>query len=199
MKIGILGGTFDPPHNGHLAIAAEARTEVPLDRVVFVPAGQPYFKEAAAVLPSRHRMEMARLAVRGKPGFECSALEVERPGPTYTVDTLRQLSREMKGDELFFILSWSSLEELPGWREPSGIIEFCRLVVVPRPGYRLPDLEALESWIPGLSKRLIVMDKPRLHISASDIRRRAAQGLPISHLVPEAVEEYIRIHRLYQV
>ena len=199
MKIGILGGTFHPPHNGHLAIAAEARTEVPLDRVVFVPAGQPYFKEAAAVLPSRHRMEMARLAVRGKPGLECSALEVERPGPTYTVDTLRQLSREMKGDELFFILSWSSLEELPGWREPSGIIELCRLVVVPRPGYQLPDLEALESRIPELSKRLVVMDKPRLYISASDIRRRAAQGLPIRHLVPEAVEEYIRIHRLYQV
>lgn len=199
MKIGILGGTFDPPHNGHLAIAAEVRKERVLSKVIFVPAGQPYFKEAAAVLPSRHRMEMVRLAIRGKPGFECSTLEVKRPGPTYTVDTLRQLSQEMKGDELFFILGWSSLEELPDWREPSGIIELCWLAVVPRPGCQLPDLDALESRVPGLLRRLIVMDKPRLRVSASDIRRRVAQGLPIGHLIPEAVEGYIRKHRLYQV
>ena len=126
-------------------------------------------------------------------------MEVERPVPTYTVDTLRQLSQEMKDDELFFILGWSSLEELPSWREPARIIEFCRLVVVPRPGYLLPDLEALESRIPGLSKRLIVTDKPRLDVSASDIRRRVVQGLPISQLVPQAVEAYITKHGLYRV
>ena len=198
MKIGVLGGTFNPPHKGHLAIAAEVRKELALRKVIFLPAGQPYFKEAAEVLPSRHRVAMVRLAIQGKPGFECSPLEVERPGPTYTVDTLKQLRQDMKDDELFFIMGCGNLEELPSWREPARIIELCRLVVVPRPGYRLPDLEALEVRIPGLSRRLIFMDKPQLSVSATDIRRRVAQGLPISQLVPGPVEGYIKENRLYR-
>ena len=198
MKIGVLGGTFDPPHNGHLRVADVVRQELGLDKVVFIPAGRPYFKGTSDVSPARHRLEMVRLAILGKPYLECSPLEVERPGPTYTVDTLRQLRQTMKDGELFFILGCGSLAELPCWREPSRIIRLCRLVVVPRPGYPLPELETLEGRVPGLLQSLIVMDKPSIDISASDIRSRVAQGKPIGHLVPEPVERYIRENRLYQ-
>ncbi len=198
MNVGVFGGTFDPPHHGHLQVAEEVRRELDLARIIFVPAGQPYFKEALNVLPAHRRLEMVSLAVRGKPYFQLSTLEADRPGRSYTVDTLSQLRDLLNGgDELFFILSWGSLAELSRWREPSRIIEFCKLVVVPRPGYLPPDLKALESQIPGLSKRLIMMAKPRIDISASEIRRRVAQGLPISHLVPEVVAKYIKFHRLY--
>ncbi len=198
MKVGVFGGTFDPPHHGHLQVAEEVRQELNLAKVIFVPAGQPYFKEALNVLPAHHRLEMVGLAIRGKPYLQLSTLEADRPGRSYTVDTLSQLRNLLSGGgALFFILSWGSLAELSRWREPSRIIEFCKLVVVPRPGYPPPDLKALESRIPGLSKRLIMMDKPRIDISASEIRRRVAQGLPISHLVSEVVEEYIKKHKLY--
>jgi len=141
---------------------------------------------------------MVKLAISGKPYFELSDLEIKRPGPSYTVDTIRELKTWLKSsDELFFILGWGSLNELPQWKEPSRLFKTCHLVAVPRPGYEPPDIDALEAAIPGLKKRLIVLDKPIIEVSASDIRRRVAQGLPISHLVPAAVEGYIKEHKLY--
>ena len=199
MNIGVLGGTFDPIHNGHLLVAAEVRKRLNLAKVIFVPAGQPYFKQASPVSSAKHRLEMVKLAISDKPYFELSTLEIERPGPSYTVETLAGLKDLLQADGLFFILGWGSLAALPRWKEPFQIIKLCYLVAVPRPGSPPPDFKALESKIPGLSGRLILMDKPRIDVSASDIRGRVSQGLSISQLVPQAVGRYIKQHELYTV
>jgi nicotinate-nucleotide adenylyltransferase len=126
-------------------------------------------------------------------------MEMERPGPTYTVDTLAELKARFGAEQdIFFILSWGSLAELPQWKEPSRLITMCRLVVVPRPGYPQPNLEGLEAIIPGLSQRVVLMDKPVMAISATEIRDRVVRGLSISHLVPAPVESYIKQHNLYK-
>jgi len=127
-----------------------------------------------------------------------STMEIERPGPSYTVGTIAELRVQYGSeDEMFFILGWDSFAQLPGWREPSRLIKICYLVAVPRPGFQRPDLKALEDLIPGISERVMLLDKPQIDISASAIRELAAQGLPLCHLVPEPVEEYIRQHKLY--
>jgi len=198
MNIGVLGGTFDPIHIGHLIVAEEVRTRLDLAEVLFVPAGQPWLKPDSPVSTAEHRVEMVRLAIADKPYFKLSTTEIERAGPSYTVDTIAELlGRLGSGDELFFILGWDSLAELPKWKEPSRLIKMCRLVAVPRPGYPIPDLKFMEPKVPGLSQRVMLMDKPEIDISASGIRSRIAQGLSIHHLVPEPVERYIKQHRLY--
>ncbi len=198
MNIGVLGGTFDPIHIGHLILAEEVRARLNLAEILFVPAGQPWLKVDSPILPAEHRVEMVRLAIADKAYFKLSTMEIERAGPTYTIDTIAELKAQLGiGDELFFILGWDNLAELPQWWQPSRLITMCRLVAVPRLGYPLPDLEALEASIPGLSQRVTLMDKPEIDISASAIRNRVAQGLSIRHLVPEPVDEYIRQHKLY--
>jgi len=198
MKIGVLGGTFDPIHLGHLKVAGEVTARLNLTETIFIPAGQPWLKADNPISPAEHRVEMVRLAIAGKPGFKLSVMEVERPGPTYTVDTMAELRRQLgSGHELFFILGWDNLTQLPKWREPSRLIKLCRLVAVPRVDYPPPDLDSLDAAIPGLSQRVILLDEPRIDINASEIRQRVRQGLPISHLVPEPVERYIKQHRLY--
>jgi len=198
MKIGVLGGTFDPIHNGHLAVAEEVRNRLSLARILFIPTGQPWLKPDRPISPAEHRVEMVRLAIADKPYCSLSTIEVDREGPSYTLDTLAELwTRLGAGDELYFILGWDSLAELPQWKEPARVIKLCRLVAVPRPGYPRPDLKLLEAGIPGLTERVIVLDKPEVDISASEIRERVAKGLSISGLVPEAVEGYIREHKLY--
>ena len=198
MNIGVMGGTFDPIHNGHLAVAEEVRSRLDLAELLLVPAGQPWLKMDSPILSAEYRVHMVRLAIAGKPHFKLSTIEIERPGATYTVDTMAELQAQLGAEnDLFFILGWDNLAELPQWKEPSRLITMCRLVAVPRPGYPRPDLKALEALIPGLSQRVILMDKPEIDISASAIRDRVAQGLPISHLVPEPVDRYIREQRLY--
>ena len=198
MNIGVMGGTFDPIHNGHLAVAEEVSGRLDLVVILFLPAGQPWLKMDNPVSPAEHRVQMVRLAITDKPHLKLSTIEVERPGPTYTNDTMAELKAQLGAEnDLFFILGWGSLAELPQWKEPSRLITMCRLVAVPRPGYPRPDLKALEALIPGLSRRVILMDKPEMDISASEIRDRVAQGLSISHLVPEPVESYIKQHKLY--
>jgi nicotinate-nucleotide adenylyltransferase len=198
MKIGVLGGTFDPIHLGHLKVAGEVTARLNLTETIFIPAGQPWLKADNPISPAEHRVEMVRLAIAGKPGFQLSVMEVERPGPTYTVDTMAELRRQLgSGHELFFILGWDNLTQLPQWREPARLIKLCRLVAVPRVDSPPPDLDSLEAAIPGLSQRVILLDSPRIDINASEIRQRVAQGLPISHLVPEPVERYIKQHKLY--
>ncbi len=140
-----------------------------------------------------------RLAIADSPDFKLSLLEVDRPGPSYTVDTLSEMRRSLKGDdELFFILGWDILAEVPEWREPVRLISLCRLVVVPRVGYEPPDLNSLDTAVPGISGRVIVLDEPRVNISPSAIRERIRRGLPVQQLVPATVAEYIRRHGLYQ-
>jgi len=163
-----------------------------------VPAGQPWLKAKIRISAAKHRVQMVRLAIAGKPYLKLSTMEIERSGPTYTVDTIKKL-REKLGtdDELLFILGWENLEDLPRWHQPELLIALCCLVAVPRVGCPVPDLSSLEEVIPGVSQRVILLDKPEIDISASVIRERVIQGLSIEHLVPEAVEKYIRENQLY--
>jgi nicotinate-nucleotide adenylyltransferase len=198
MNIGVLGGTFDPIHKGHLIIAEEARARLNLTEILFVPAGLPWLRMDSPMVAAEHRVQMVRLAIGDKPYFKVSTMEIERAGPSYTVDTIAELKGQFGGgDELFFILGWDSLAELPKWREPSRLIKMCHLVAVPRPGYPQPNLKSLEATIPGLAQRVILLNKPEVDISGSVIRNRVAQGLSIGHLVPEPVDRYIREQGLY--
>ncbi len=198
MRKGILGGTFDPIHNGHLAIVEEVRWRLSLDEVIFVPAGCPRLKPARPVANPEQRLHMVRLAISGSPYYKLSTVEIERPGPSCSVDTIAELRRQLdKNGELYFILGQDNLAGLPRWREPERLVRMCRLVTVPRPGHPLPDLEALEASVPGLTESLIQFDAPHIDISASDIRERVSRGLPIRHLVPEAVADYIVEQELY--
>ena len=198
MNIGVMGGTFDPIHNGHLIVAEEVKAKLNLAEVLFVPAGQPWLKANSPISPAEHRLQMVRLAIADKPYCKLSTMEIERAGPSYTVDTIAELQGQLGAeDKLFFILGWENLAELPHWHEPSRLIKMCYLVAVPRPGYSAPDLNSLEVAIPGLSRRVILLDAPEIDISASEIRNRVAQGLSIHHLVPEPVERYIREQGLY--
>jgi len=198
MKIGVLGGTFDPIHIGHLKVAEEVTASLSLGEIIFMPAGQPWLKINNAISPAEHRLEMVRLALAGKSNFKLSTMEIDRPGPTYTVDTIDELRRQLGAeDELFFILGWDNLTQLPKWHEPSRLIELCRLVAVPRVDFSPPDLTALDAAIPALSQRVILLDSPRIDINASEIRQRVREGLSIHNLVPGAVERYIKKHRLY--
>jgi nicotinate-nucleotide adenylyltransferase len=201
MNIGVLGGTFDPIHIGHIRVAEEAIARLDLPRILFMPAGQPWLKlnNANAVSPVQHRLEMVRLAISDNPRFKLSTMEIERTGPTYSVDTVAQLQSGLsKGDEIFFILGWDNLRQLPKWHQPQRLIELCRLVAVPRVDFPLPDLPALEKELPGITQRVILFDRPRIDINASEIRRRAAQGKSIRDFVPAPVERYIKEHGLYK-
>jgi len=198
LKIGILGGTFDPIHNGHLAIAEEARKRMGLAEVYFVPAARTPLKESGTILAAEHRIEMVRLAIADYPYFKLSTIEIDRPGPSYTVDTIAELRDKFGAEnELYFIIGLDSLAQLPRWREPARIIRMCRLVAVPRPGYSLPDTNTLEAAMPGISQRLTVLDEPKSDVSATEVRQRAKRGESISHLVPEEVVEYIKRQKLY--
>jgi nicotinate-nucleotide adenylyltransferase len=201
VKIGILGGTFDPVHNGHLALGEAARTGVPLDRVILVPAGQPWLKlkEAQPVSSAAHRLAMVRQAILGKPYFEISTREMERPGPTYTVDTIAEFGQAAAGGtELYFIVGSDSLDQLPRWHEAERLVRLCRIVAVPRAGCLGPDLEELNRRVPGFRESLVWVEHSVPGVSASDIRHRIAAGQPYAHLVPPAVAEYIEKHRLYR-
>jgi len=199
MKIGVLGGTFDPIHIGHLKVAEEVTARLNLSEIIFMPAGQPWLKGDNLISLAEHRVEMVRLAIAGKPYFKLSTIEIDRAGPTYTVDTMDELRRQLgSGHELFFILGWDNLIQLPQWQEPSRLVKLCRLVAVPRVGYPDIDLSSLDAVIPGLYQRVILLDSPRVDINASIIRQRVGQGLSIHHLVPEPVERYIKQHRLYK-
>jgi nicotinate-nucleotide adenylyltransferase len=199
MKIGILGGTFDPIHNGHLAIAEEAKSYLNLNEVIFLPAGQPWMKADKSISPAHHRVAMIRLALQARPSFKLSIMEVECEGPSYSVDTIARLKAQAAGaSDLYFIIGWDNLSKLPLWKEPVRLIQMCFLAAVPRPGYDRPDMKKLETEIPGITQKVILMDKPRIDISATDIRNKIAQGVSIKGLVPEAVEKYIKEKGLYR-
>ena len=197
-RIGILGGTFDPIHHGHLAIADTAKECLGLHRIIIIPTGQPWLKAGQSVTEPKHRLEMARLAVRGRPGFDVSAIEVDRVGPTYTVDTLGELRQDLGDTAAFYlVLGMDSIRELGRWRDPDELFRMSVLVGLSRP--EVPDVSAAEliRTYPHARGRFRMIDGPMLQISATEIRLRVAGGLPISGLVPQSVEEYIRDQRLY--
>lgn len=196
MKTGILGGTFDPVHLGHLIIAEELKDRLGLQKVLFVPTGEPWMKMPRRISAPVHRVEMVRLAIVSNPLLELSLIEVEREGPSYTVDTVKELRRQNPEAELYFLLGQDSLVSLPSWKEPQRLVQMCHLAVARRISYSL-DLSPLEKAIPGISRRIVLVDTPLIGISSTDIRERTAKGLSLRYLVPPAVERYIWRHKLY--
>ncbi|HJW84265.1 MAG TPA: nicotinate-nucleotide adenylyltransferase, partial [Anaerolineae bacterium] len=165
MRIGILGGTFDPPHNGHLFIARAAKEQLRLNRVLFAPAGVQPLKQDQRVTPAAQRVKMVELAIADKPEFELSRIDLDRPGPHYTVDLLRIISGVYPGALLWFILGGDSLSDLPRWRDPERLVELGRLAVVRRPGFE-PDWTALDAALPDLRSRIDWIEAPALDVAA---------------------------------
>jgi len=197
-RIGILGGTFDPIHIGHLIVAEEVRARLALQQVVFVPARVSPLKLDHAAAPPECRLRMVELAIQDNPYFGVSCIELTRTGPSYTVDTLRAIRDTCGPDvELFFIMGADSLSSLMAWRRPAEILRLARLVAVSRPTYAL-DLGALERGLPGIAAATDLVTTLEIGISATDIRARVAQNLPIRYLVPAPVEAYLREHHLYR-
>jgi nicotinate-nucleotide adenylyltransferase len=194
--IGVMGGTFDPIHIGHLAIGEEAREALSLDTILFVPAGQPPHKPAGSVTAVEHRLAMVELAIADNPAFELSRIEVDRPGPSYTVDTVEALARG--GDDLVLILSAETFTELPSWHEPERLFDAARMAVVPRAGYPAPDPTWLAGAFPGRESRVVYLEGPRLGLSSTAIRARVAAGRSIRYLVPDKVGTYIADKQLYR-
>lgn len=198
-SLGILGGTFDPIHHGHLLIAEEARETLGLERVLLVPAASPPHKPGRPVTPAGHRFAMLELAVADNPAFDIGRQELERGGISYTLDTLLALRAERGAgaSDPWLIMSEEALAGFPTWHEPDRILELCRLAVVPRGGHaRLGDGWAGEH-LPGREDRVRFLPGPLLPISGSVVRRRAAAGRSVRYLVPEPVARYIADHRLY--
>ncbi|MEA1958446.1 MAG: nicotinate-nucleotide adenylyltransferase [Chloroflexota bacterium] len=199
MKVGVIGGTFDPIHNGHIGIAKVARRELGLSRVLFVPANKPWLKGLRDIAPGHHRIAMIDLAISLFPYFDVSYVDMEREGPSYTVDTLTDLSREFAvSAELYFIIGMDAMANLPQWKEPGRVIEMCRLVVARRPGSQALDIDEMERRLSGISRRVIIIDNDLFDINSTDIRKRVASGLRIDGLVPDAVARYIAEHGLYK-
>ncbi|CVH75686.1 MULTISPECIES: nicotinate-nucleotide adenylyltransferase [Eggerthellaceae] len=197
-RLGIMGGTFDPIHIGHLACAEQAREAFELAAVVFIPAGNPVFKKDRAVTPAADRLEMCRLATRSNPAFDVSAIEIERGGDTYTVDTLRQLRAHYPDNvELRFITGADAVASIVAWRESAAIADLARLIAVTRPGYALSDER--RALIEGRGNFAVdYLEITSLAVSSSDLRRRVAAGASIRYLTMQRVFDYIREKRLYR-
>ena len=201
-RVGVLGGTFDPIHNGHLAITAAARRRHDLEYVLLIPAREAPHKREAPVAGAEHRLAMARLAAEGRAGLRVSDCELNRPGPSYTVDTMRQLREELgPGAGIYFIIGSDMVPDLPAWKEPWELIRLCTLVVAARPAW---PMEALDSLAPWLSADQLAQIKAAAvfttahPVSSTEVRRRVALGGPISDLVPGPVARYISQNKLYR-
>jgi nicotinate-nucleotide adenylyltransferase len=201
-RIGVLGGTFDPVHYGHLVIAEEVYATLELDEMVFVPTGQPPHKTQEVITPAEHRLAMLELAIASNPHFTISRVDVDRPGPSYTVDTLRLLHEQQREETaIYFVIGGDSLEYFLTWRDPVRILEQVNhLVAVRRPGYNESEeyYDRLEARLPGIKQRLLVVEAPQFEISATDLRLRVAEGRPIKYQTPESVEKYIKEFGLYR-
>ncbi|SQG65180.1 nicotinic acid mononucleotide adenylyltransferase [Corynebacterium renale] len=192
-RIGIMGGTFDPIHHGHLVAASEAADRFNLDRVIFVPTGQPWQKADRHVSPAEHRYLMTVIATASNPRFTVSRVDIDRGGDTYTVDTLRDIQALYPDAELFFITGADAISSIVTWRDWEAMFEQAHFVGVTRPGYELS-----EEILPEVTReRVTLIDVPALAISSTDIRNRAAEGRPVWYLVPDGVVQYIAKHRLY--
>ena len=220
MRLGILGGSFNPIHNGHLAIAGHVLDKLQLDRVLFIPTGDPPHKRDGSLAPAKDRYEMVRLAIADTPSFGLSDLELRRTGKSYTIDTVRVLQHQFgSSTDLHFLIGLDAFLDVPNWKDPLELLRLCRFIVVPRPGQSfqslatlplLPtmNLQALAQLDTGESSRLeiaspscrgiICLPIPPCPTSASDIRQRIRQGTTLANLLPPPVESYILRHRLYQ-
>jgi len=197
LRFGILGGSFDPPHYAHLALAETARIQLNLARVIFVPAGEPPHKRHTDLSPIADRVALVQAAIADNGGFALSRVDVNRPGPHYTVDMLRLLRQEYpQVNSWRLLLGEDSLRDFLTWRAPEEILELADLAAMHRPDRPAP-IEILQKHLPTLERQLIWLDMPPLHISATELRRRIREGLPVRYLVPLAVAVLIRKKRLY--
>jgi nicotinate-nucleotide adenylyltransferase len=188
-RIGVMGGTFDPIHHGHLVAASEVQQSFDLDEVVFVPTGQPWMKEAVST--AERRYEMTVIATASNPRFSVSRVDIQRGGPTYTIDTLRDVRREQPDAELFFISGADAVAQILDWKDIDELWELAHFVAVSRPGHQLS--------IRGLpEQRVSSLEVPALSISSTDCRQRVGRGFPVWYLVPDGVVQYISKHHLYR-
>jgi nicotinate-nucleotide adenylyltransferase len=190
MRLGVMGGTFDPIHHGHLVAASEVQTRFGLDEVVFVPTGQPWQKDDREVSPPEHRYLMTVVATASNPRFTVSRVDIDRPGPTYTIDTLRDLKTQRPDDELFFITGADALAQILSWKDADELFDLAHFVGVTRPGYVLS-----ESGLPA--DRVSLQEVPAMAISSTDCRARVERSEPVWYLVPDGVVQYINKYRLY--
>jgi nicotinate-nucleotide adenylyltransferase len=190
-RVGIMGGTFDPIHHGHLVAASEVATLYDLDEVIFVPTGEPWQKSEREVSPAEHRYLMTVIATASNPRFWVSRVDIDREGPTYTIDTIVDIAAQRPGAELFFITGADALAQILSWKRAEDALRMAHFVGVTRPGYELSD-----DHLPIDSVRLL--DVPAMAISSSDCRARVADGRPVWYLVPDGVVQYINKHRLYR-
>ena len=198
VRIGILGGTFDPVHFGHLILAETCRDVLRLDQFRFVPVGDPPHKPDAKISDGQSRADMLLLAVSGYPEFVIDRRELKRNGPSFTVDTLAELTAENPGSELFFLMGADSLRELPTWRQPERIAELATIVACNRPGLPRLDRPQIVEWVSStIAARVITIAVPGMDLSATDLRHRVAEGRGLRFLTPRAVEAYILHHGLY--
>ena len=196
-SVGILGGTFNPPHIGHLVCAQEARSQLQLDRVVLMPVHTAPHKAALDDPGPEARLALCQAAIAGDEELEISALEIERGGSSYTVDTLRALHGSREGDDLTFIVGGDMASSLPSWREPEALLELARVAVAEREEHRRHEIAERLGALRGADERVVFFTMPRLDISSSDIRRRIAEGRPIRWLVPAEVCDEIERRGLY--
>jgi nicotinate-nucleotide adenylyltransferase len=197
-RLGIFGGSFDPPHIGHLILASEARAQLDLTRVLWVLTPAPPHKLDQELSGLKERSAMLKLAVKDEPAFELSTVELERPGPHYTLDTLKILSGQNPNSELVLLLGGDSLRDLPSWHLPAYLVAACQQIgVMSRPGppTSLPDLE---KTIPGLSSKVRFIEAPLLGIASREIRRRVSEGLPFRYYLLPSIYDYIQTHKLYR-
>jgi nicotinate-nucleotide adenylyltransferase len=192
-----MGGTFDPIHYGHLIIAEESRRVFNLDKVIFVTAGQPPHKKDYQVSPAEHRYALAQIATATHPDFVCSRMEIERIGPSYSIDTIRQVRKDYsQSANIYFITGTDAIAEILTWHEHEQLTKICKLIAAMRPGY---NLDKLKDRLPTeYLDQIIFLDVPGVHISSTELRKRIAEGNSIKYMVPEAVEIYIDKHKLYR-
>lgn len=200
LNIGLMGGTFDPIHMGHLVTAEEARQQFDLDYVIFVPTGIPPHKDEMAVSLPEHRYLMATLAVMSNPSFFVSRFEIDMEGPTYTIDTVRHFAcGKPPNPEIFFITGADAILEIFTWKDYEELLNFCTFIAVSRPGYSLERFhESLDRSCPEMKHKVHLLEIPALAVSSTFIRERVALGKTIKYLTPEPVEQYIRKHGLYR-
>lgn len=195
-NLGIMGGTFDPIHYGHLVAAEEARVQFNLREVVFVPAGEPPHKKDYKVTPPEHRYLMTSLAIATNPYFQISRFEIEHKGPSYTIDTLKSFKKDYKDAKIYFITGTDAILEILSWHQADNLPNLCSFIAVSRPGYQMKEVR--KNLSPDYLKSIHRLEIPALAISSSDIRSRVKTGKPVKYLLPRAVESYIYQHKLYQ-
>lgn len=197
-RIGIFGGSFNPLHQGHLIVAEFAAESINLDQVLFTPVVHPPHRSGSELAPIQHRLAMIEMAIAGNTRFFTSLVDVERPGPHYSVETVQILEQQFAGSQLYFVMGGDSFKSFPRWHQPEQIVEHCRLAVMRRPSHKPVEPDMHDALMPNLHQRVDMIEAPPIGISATRVREQLATGRSVRYLVPDNVLDYIHTHNLYQ-